>query len=38
VLIGGGTTDTNEITRRILGYRSTTAERESSILLTAVLQ
>jgi len=38
VLIGGGTTDTNEITRRILGYRSTTAQRESSILLTAVLQ
>jgi hypothetical protein len=38
VLIGGGTTETNEITRRILGYRTSTTQRESSILLTAVVQ
>jgi Bacterial type II and III secretion system protein len=38
VVIGGGTTDSNEITRRILGYRATTTRRESSMLLTAVIQ
>ena len=38
VLIGGDTTDSNEVTRRILGYHSATSRRESSILLTAVVQ
>ena len=38
VVIGGATTDTNEIIRRILGYRRTSTERESSVLLTAVVQ
>jgi len=38
VLIGGGTSETSEITRRILGYRTTTSRRESSVRLTAVVQ
>ena len=37
ITIGGGSTDSNAVTRRILGYRSTASRRESSILLTAVL-
>jgi hypothetical protein len=38
VEIGGGTTRTEEITRRILGRGSRTAESETSIVLRAVLQ
>ena len=38
VEIGGGTTRTEEITRRILGLGSRTAESETSIVLRAVLQ
>jgi type II/III secretion system protein len=38
VEIGGGTTQTEEITRRILGQGSRTAESETSIVLRAVLQ
>jgi type II secretory pathway component GspD/PulD (secretin) len=38
VEIGGGTTQTEEITRRILGQGSSTAESETSIVLRAVLQ
>lgn len=36
--IGGGTTRSQEITRRILGYGSKSAESETSIVLRAVLQ
>ena len=38
VTIGGGTTETEEVTRRILGYGSSRSKNESSILLRAVLQ
>ena len=38
VTIGGGTTQTEEITRRILGYGARRVQGESSILLTALLQ
>lgn len=38
VEIGGGTTRTEEITRRILGRGSRTAESETSIVLRAILQ
>ena len=38
VEIGGGTTQTEEITRRILGQGWRTAESETSIMLRAVLQ
>jgi hypothetical protein len=38
VEIGGGTTRTEEVTRRILGLGSRTSESETSIVLRAVLQ
>ena len=38
VNIGGGTTQTEELTRRIFGYGRARSESESSILLRAVLQ
>jgi hypothetical protein len=38
VEIGGGTSQTEEVTRRILGRGSRTAESETSIVLRAVLQ
>ena len=38
ISIGGGTTQTEELTRRIFGYGRTRSESESSILLRAVLQ
>ena len=38
VMLGGGTTRTEEVTRRILGYGARRAQSENSILLTAVLQ
>jgi type II secretory pathway component GspD/PulD (secretin) len=38
VMLGGGTTRTEEVTRRILGYGARRVQGESTILLTAVLQ
>jgi len=38
VMLGGGTTRTEEVTRRILGYGTRRVQGESSIVLTAVLQ
>ncbi len=38
VTIGGGTTETEELTRRIFGYGSSRSQSESSIQLRAVLQ
>jgi len=38
ITIGGGTSRSDVLTRRILGYGARSAESESSIVLTAVLQ
>ncbi len=38
VMIGGGTTETQAVTRRILGYGSSRSQSESSIQLRATLQ
>lgn len=38
VLLGGATTETEEVTRRILGYGASRTRSESSVLLRAVLQ
>ena len=38
VVIAGGTTQTNTVTRRILGFTDTTGSRETTVVLTATIQ